>query len=247
MVDGFLGLVARTAQLGSILADRPEDRPLHVPAGDQAAELEASLGRAAESIRRLEVERGEQADEISRLSLLALTDDLTGLYNRRYLRDALDVAFSLACRRDLPLSVVLLDVDDFKSYNDDHGHQAGDDVLKKLAAILQGELRLHDQVARHGGEEFIVLMPGTDAPTSRDVAERLRVAIAGHDWPKRRVTASFGVATLNPSVLDATHLVDLADMALYGSKLRGRDCVTHRDDSETVSGHPSTRPDLVML
>ncbi len=197
---------------------------------DRAADLEASLSRAAESVRLLEVQRDEQSLEIARLSLLSLTDDLTGLYNRRHHREALESAFSLACRQDLPLSVVLLDVDHFKSYNDDHGHQAGDVVLRALAGILRSEVRPHDLIARHGGEEFVVLLPGTDADAARIVAERLRSAIAGHDWPLRRVTASFGIATTPPGLLSAADLIDAADVALYLSKQLGRDRVTHREE-----------------
>jgi diguanylate cyclase (GGDEF)-like protein len=142
----------------------------------------------------------------------------------------LGAAFSLAGRQDRPLSVLMLDVDRFKSYNDDHGHQAGDEVLRLLAGILRREIRPHDWIARHGGEEFVVLLPDADADAGRAVAERLRAAIAGHDWPLRQVTASIGVATTPPGVLTAADLVEAADTALYLSKQRGRDQVAHFED-----------------
>jgi len=196
----------------------------------RAATLEGRLCRAEAALCRSEARRDEQALEISRLSLLSLTDDLTGLNNRRHFREALDAAFSLAFRQGLPLSILLLDVDLFKAYNDDHGHQAGDDVLRALAGIFRAEIRQHDHIARYGGEEFVVLLPATDVEAGRAAAERLRAAIAGHPWPLRRVTASFGIATTTPGALAAADLIDEADAALYLSKRLGRNRVTHRED-----------------
>jgi diguanylate cyclase (GGDEF)-like protein len=131
----------------------------------------------------------------------------------------------------LPLSLVLLDVDHFKSYNDAFGHPAGDDVLRAVGALLRRGVRNCDITARYGGEEFAVLLPGAGADKAVEIADRLRGLVAGHDWPSRPVTASFGVATLDPLAPPSgpDELVEQADRALYSSKRLGRNCVTHHN------------------
>jgi diguanylate cyclase (GGDEF)-like protein len=162
------------------------------------------------------------------LTQLATTDELTGVRNRRRFREDLLSYTALSVRHRLPLSLIMLDVDGFKPYNDDFGHPAGDDVLKQLAAVLREYAREHDLIARYGGEEFAVLLPLTTANAAIQVAERFRTAIGQINWPHRHVTASFGVATLESSNLASTEtLVDQADQALYHSKRAGRDRVTH--------------------
>ncbi len=177
----------------------------------------------------LELERGQQALSQANQSLAALarTDALTGLHNRRALTDLLSSAFSFASRGGLPLSVVLLDVDHFKSYNDTFGHPAGDDLLRTLAELLRREIREHDVVARYGGEEFILLLPATDAEGGCWLADRLRKAIETYDWPLRPVTSSFGVATTSHATPEPASLVEAADRALYQSKRLGRNRVMH--------------------
>ena len=129
-----------------------------------------------------------------------------------------------------PLSLIMLDLDHFKQYNDSFGHPAGDEVLHWVGSILRAAVRGHDVVARYGGEEFVVLLPATDAAEALEVAERLRSAIACRPWPHRKVTASLGVATAGPATTDAAALVDQADHALYQSKQAGRNQVTHFRD-----------------
>jgi diguanylate cyclase (GGDEF)-like protein len=180
----------------------------------------ARLVAAQESLQRMN----------ERLAEMATTDGLTGVRNRRHLHEELKSALSLAGRRCLPLSLVMLDVDHFKAYNDAHGHPAGDEALRAVATILRQGVRQYDTVARYGGEEFAILLPATDADAARALAERLRAAIAGHAWPLRRVTASFGVATMTPGTTTASALLDAADGALYQSKRRGRNQVHHHDD-----------------
>jgi diguanylate cyclase (GGDEF)-like protein len=167
------------------------------------------------------------AHQNARLAELAATDELTGVKNRRRFREDLDLLFAHAARHRSPLSLLLLDIDHFKQYNDAFGHPAGDRVLRQVGATLRSNVRAHDVVARYGGEEFVVLMPATDLDASVEVAERLRRAIAGSDWPHRPVTASFGAATSDPDTTDAATLVDQADRALYLSKQAGRNRVTH--------------------
>jgi diguanylate cyclase (GGDEF)-like protein len=187
------------------------------------------------SAARAKADRDLIADLNARLAELAATDGLTGLKNSRAFREALTSAGSFASRMDHPLSLILLDVDHFKSYNDTFGHLAGDDVLRTVGTLLRGQLRLHDLAARYGGEEFAVLLPATDDAAAQIVAERLREAIASHPWPLRPITASFGVATL--AVGDPASPPDLvawADRALYASKRAGRNRVTA--DARLVAG-----------
>jgi diguanylate cyclase (GGDEF)-like protein len=165
-----------------------------------------------------------------RLAELALTDGLTGLRNHRSFREAVATTVSLASREHLPLSLIMLDVDHFKSYNDNFGHPAGDEVLRALASILHAQVRKHDLIARYGGEEFAVLLPGADEADARGTAERLRWAIESHAWPRRAVTASLGIATLGPGSAGPLELIERADEALYRSKRSGRNRLTHHRD-----------------
>jgi diguanylate cyclase (GGDEF)-like protein len=129
----------------------------------------------------------------------------------------------------------MIDVDQFKPYNDTFGHPAGDAALRTLAQILQNNARDHDVVARYGGEEFALILPGTDGRGARRVCERLRGRIADRHWPLRPVTASFGVASLTPATLNGAQLLDEADRALYMSKRHCRNCVTHFDESVALA------------
>jgi diguanylate cyclase (GGDEF)-like protein len=131
----------------------------------------------------------------------------------------------------MPLSVVLIDVDNFKTYNDEFGHQAGDAVLRTVAQTLEGTVRAQDLVARYGGEEFVIVMPGATAEQALVSAERMRVTLAAKEHYCRSVTASFGVATFGPSLNQAEALVRAADEAMYRSKSNGRNRVTVWDAS----------------
>jgi diguanylate cyclase (GGDEF)-like protein len=163
----------------------------------------------------------------SRLAELATTDELTGVKNRRRFREDLDLLFAYSNRQGTPLSVILLDIDHFKQYNDTFGHPAGDQVLHWIGATLRTVVRNHDVVARYGGEEFVVLLPATGADEAREVSERLRSAIACRPWPHRTVTASLGLATTDSNTPNAATLVEQADQALYRSKQAGRNRITH--------------------
>ncbi len=191
--------------------------------------------------QRLFDANGTLERHIARLTDLTTTDDLTGLKNRRRFQEALQAGFSLAARRLIPLSLILLDVDHFKNVNDTFGHTAGDNVLRALAGILSAEIRPYDLLARHGGEEFALLLPATDAEGARAVAERMRTVIASHPWPYCPLTASFGVATFPPFLLCASDLHDAADRALYHSKKSGRNFVTHAEDLTLLLGNPRAR------
>jgi diguanylate cyclase (GGDEF)-like protein len=175
----------------------------------------------------LERNQQELVEANARLSVQASTDGLTGLNNHRAFQEGLTTEVQRALRYQYPVSLVLLDVDKFKQYNDTYGHPAGDQVLKQVASVLQTGARGTDFVARYGGEEFVVVLPNTDAESAQEAAERLRQAIEAQAWEQRPVTASFGVATLSAVVASASDLIAQADKALYHSKHTGRNRVTY--------------------
>jgi diguanylate cyclase (GGDEF)-like protein len=185
------------------------------------------LAMAERRIARLEQSRDRSQREIRRLAILARTDVLTGLANRRRFEAVLAEFFAMSIDRAWPISVVMVDVDVFKSYNDTFGHLAGDEVLCAIARQLVRSSRPRDVVARYGGEEFAIVLPGADAVAALSHAERQRSAIESFAWPLRPVTASFGVATRCLSIEDLAGLVNGADRALYASKNCGRNRVTH--------------------
>jgi diguanylate cyclase (GGDEF)-like protein len=163
---------------------------------------------------------------MDRLRAAALHDGLTGLFNRRFLREALPSLQAASTRRGEPLCLLMLDLDHFKAVNDCHGHLVGDKTLRAVADVLRNQSRRSDLVSRYGGEEFAVLCPTTDGPTGLQVAERLREAIAslgaeqlGHPGPQ---TVSIGIAVQTEQDFSAEALVDRADVALYQAKHAGR-------------------------
>jgi len=166
----------------------------------------------------------EEANEALRAA--SFLDPLTGLYNRRYLSEMLISACALSRRGGGSLSVVMLDVDHFKSINDSFGHGVGDDVLKYIAGIIHGCLRESDIAARYGGEEFLLLLPGTDSDGAEKVSMRLleRLRTTCPPGIAAPVTASAGVATMQRDEPDAA-LVERADQAMYAAKRNGRDQV----------------------
>ncbi|GLK80805.1 PleD family two-component system response regulator [Methylopila turkensis] len=161
---------------------------------------------------------------------LAITDGLTGLHNRRYLEMHLQSLLDQATARNRPLSALMVDIDHFKAVNDTHGHDVGDEVLREVARRLKASVRGIDLACRLGGEEFVVVMPETDAAVARLVAERIRSRLASEPVASRvaaplAVTASIGVATFHPEADDAAALIKRADVALYRAKREGRNRV----------------------
>jgi diguanylate cyclase (GGDEF)-like protein/putative nucleotidyltransferase with HDIG domain len=190
-------------------------------------QLERQMRRVNEQAVELEVQKAELEAANRRLTALATTDSLTELHNHRGFREKLAEEFERTQRYKTPLSMILLDVDNFKSYNDTFGHPEGDRVLKMVAQRLQQTARLTDAVCRYGGEEFVILLPNTETDGAMEAAERFRLAIENHLWPLRSVTASFGVATLYADLTNAQELVDQADQALYAVKKAGKNRVAH--------------------
>jgi diguanylate cyclase (GGDEF)-like protein len=132
-----------------------------------------------------------------------------------------------------PLSLIMIDIDRFKSYNETYGKPAGDSLLQTFGKLLRESLRVVDFVARYGGEEFVVLLPNTHTHRSQEIAERLRFLIELHSWPLRQVTASFGATTFNQSE-DPYSLIEEAEEALSHSKQTGRNRVTHSAYTTTI-------------
>lgn len=161
-----------------------------------------------------------------RLQALATSDGLTGLKNHRAFQETLREHFAQAKRSQIPFSLLMLDVDHFKQYNDAFGHPAGDEILKQMAALLANTVREGDIVARPGGEEFAVILPQTDSRRALILAERLRWTIKAAIWPLRSITASFGIATYKQTMAGPDQLIAEADTAMYQSKAGGRDQVT---------------------
>jgi len=162
---------------------------------------------------------------------LSITDELTGLYNRRYFNQRFEREVLRAKRYKRPLTAIMIDIDYFKSYNDINGHILGDEVLKKVAVLLERNIRKADILARFGGEEFVVLLPEIDKEHSYQVAEKLRRTIENNSFPEERklpnkkITISLGVSTLLEDTYSAQELLDFADKALYEAKRLGKNMV----------------------
>jgi two-component system cell cycle response regulator len=161
----------------------------------------------------------------------AITDGLTGLYNRRYMETHLGTLVEQTASRGKPITVLVLDIDYFKSVNDTHGHDAGDDVLREFALRIRKSIRNIDLACRYGGEEFVVVMPETDMAVATMVAERLRRRIATEPFPIQKgaksleVTISIGIAAHTGAGDNAAAILKRADQALYRAKRDGRNRV----------------------
>ncbi len=192
-----------------------------------------------------ELDRANQELESRRQELLALsrTDPLTGLHNRRYFEERLELEFERSRRYRVPISCLMLDLDHFKRLNDTHGHASGDEMLRQVAKVSKASLRSVDLLARFGGEELIALLPETGLDEARIVAERIRAGIAGLGVAKRgsaepqllRCTASIGLSTFPaPELETAEALLRFADDALYTAKSSGRNKVHAHADSRVA-------------
>ena len=183
-------------------------------------------GAAARGDRDAGRRRAVRARLFEQNERLASTDGLTGLHNHRTFQARLDEQLRLAQRYGKKLSVVICDVDRFKSVNDAHGHPVGDLVLRGVARVLAGEARGTDLVARYGGEEFALVMPETDGEGARVIAERMRTRLEEATFPTEagplRVTLSLGIATYPEDGAEKARLVEVADACLYHAKRSGR-------------------------
>jgi diguanylate cyclase (GGDEF)-like protein len=225
-----IALTALEDGLVMTLTDVTDLKLANLALQSRAASLAIEVGRERASVQALATEITERERREIELRRMAETDPLTGLLNRRVFADGVSSAIELARSSDTALTVMVIDLDLFKSVNDTYGHATGDTVLKITAEKLGLSVRRgSDLVGRLGGEEFAICLPRAEAAHGRRIAESLRAALAGTRIPTScgafiRVTASFGVATLLPGE-DFQTLFERADQALYAAKKAGRNCV----------------------
>jgi len=208
------------------------------------ASLSAKNQALLEMNRELEAKIHERTHELAeanaRLAQLAVTDGLTGLYNHRHFHERLTLEVERSQRSGLPLSLLMLDVDHFKLFNDTYGHPSGDEVLRQLARVLADTRRANDVVARYGGEEFAVILVDTAKFTAAKVAERVRERVYSNDFSEAapragKLSVSIGVATFPDDGADAEALVRSADTALYAAKRSGRNRVVLASEALSVT------------
>jgi len=233
------------------LLSKIDDRMVHPSSrihenGDElviqaTARILAENQRIQADLTAAQLEIDSQKRQAESLAAEARTDMLTKLPNRRCFTQDLARRFDQWQRQQVPLSLMMLDIDHFKHFNDTWGHQAGDAVLKELAVVLADTVRQMDMPARYGGEEFAVILPSTDMAGAIKAAERLRATIAWHTFvygaDELRVTASVGVATLSKNET-IEELVGRADLALYAAKQGGRDCAYWHDGDDCRAIEP---------
>lgn len=206
------------------VSDRKHSEQMQAAQLQQIREYSDQLEKQRHELRQANAKL-EEAN--SRLEALATRDGLTGIFNHRAFQDHLERAATSCARSNRPLSLLMIDVDEFKKYNDAFGHPMGDEVLIGVAKILTEHAREVDIVARYGGEEFAVLLPDADETAALTVAERIRSAIEDREWPLRPVTISLGAATTCGTCANAKDLISEADKALYASKANGRNRTSH--------------------
>ena len=245
LVGGLLLGIGVVAYLLGLTIVRPLDSLISgaakVATGDLAVALPLSshgeLGYMTEvfnhMVEQLRLGRKEldEANQTLRqrnqeLQELSVTDSLTGLFNRKHMWETLARELETYKRHRRPLSVLMIDIDHFKRYNDTQGHLAGDEALRRLGGILRSSLRVSDYAARYGGEEFLIVLPDTDSAMGAQVAERLRELVAGEKFGggpgSPKITISIGVASTSEHEEEPETLVRNADTALYRAKKAGR-------------------------
>ncbi len=197
--------------------------------GEVFSEDDMALISSFASYAVIALERSTYYSLAGHLKALSVTDSLTGLFNRRYFEERFFEELNRSDRHNLAFSLAMIDIDDFKLFNDSEGHLAGDEILKSIAAIAKDCLRVSDVLARFGGEEFAVIMPQTEREEAVLVAERIRRSIKEQipsTWsffPRKSITVSIGIATFPYDGKDRKELIRNADKALYMAKMEGKD------------------------
>lgn len=181
---------------------------------------------------------------VQRLLRLSTCDRMTGLFNRGHFDERLLEEASRASRYHRPLALAMMDIDHFKTFNDSHGHSAGDEALRMMASIMRASFRQSDVIARYGGEEFVVILPATDSAAATEKVERLRLSIENPPIPvpgldvAERLTISAGLACFPDDGSDAAQMLRAADHRLFEAKRRGRNRIVSRERADSLMHAP---------
>ncbi|MBN2243646.1 MAG: diguanylate cyclase [Acidobacteria bacterium] len=223
--NGYLciPMMAQSEALGILHLMQPENVKMTETKQRMAVTMSEHIAMALSNLRLHETLRSQ-----------SIRDPLTGLFNRRFMEESLELEIRRASRNQRPLGMIMMDLDHFKYFNDNFGHEAGDLLLKELGALLKNSIRGEDIACRYGGEEFTLILPEGTGSVTRQRAEFFKEAIRRLDvhyknQPLGRLTASMGVAVFPEHGRSAQALIEAADRALYRSKNAGRDCVTMAD------------------
>ena len=212
-IDERRGLLRHGDTAAAVTVDLPavESGPFQQLHSDLSQDLSAMLQAASVRWSRAELE--------------AITDGLTGLYNHRYLQVRLDEEIERARAEEEPLSLLFIDLDEFKAFNDSRGHKAGDEMLRRVARAVEKHTRRVDLVARYGGDELVVALLGAGTAVAVETAERMRGEIRAENADDGAMSVSIGVATFPGDAGSKDELLDKADWAMYVAKRGGRDRV----------------------
>ncbi len=246
-VHRFVSKPLRLKELPTLIGNAIREAQLEAENARLVTELAAKNDELNLINGRLEAEVRQRTQElqiaVQKLEQLALRDGLTGLFNHRYLQEALEAELARAKRHNHCLSILFIDVDHFKVYNDRSGHPAGDKLLGRIADLLVGgrnsglpqQVRVSDIAARYGGEEFVLVLPETGLDGALVKAERIRRTVAefpfdgAQDQPGGRLSVSIGVAAFPQHATEKKQLIEVADRELYRAKRSGRNCVCAPD------------------
>jgi len=261
LVSALLGSIGLAAYFLGLFIVRPLDRltagadavaegdlsvDLPVTGRDEVGSLTVVFNGMVARLRRSREELDEAnrvlREQNAELERLSVTDALTGLRNRRYVMEALDKEIRRAARHKRSLAVLMMDLDRFKEYNDNHGHVAGDEVLRGMGAAIEHATRGQDVPARYGGEEFIAVLPDCEVDGAIATAGRIRERLAEGSFKGGAVTVSIGVAVFPADGDAATALVESADAALYRAKEEGRDRVILASEDAGAEPAPKKKP-----
>lgn len=204
--------------------------------GEVFDENDLRLLKRMSTCATIAIERSEYYEESKKLKMLSITDGLTGLFNRRYFQEQIETEIGRSNRFLHPVSLIILDVDDFKYYNDRNGHLAGDEVLRNISSVLNITTRSIDIATRFGGEEFAIILPGTNKEGALIIAEKIRREVEKTNFtyqkfqPQRKLTVSLGVATYPEDADTTMNLINNTDKALYAAKSEGKNQVVDITD-----------------
>ena len=212
------------------------------PVAERSTEFPEDLRAAHRQIVALLKLQRALVRKLFELTRIASTDELTGLWNRRYFDEHLEAAIARARTDQAALSLIMIDVDLFKSFNDTYGHPSGDRVLKVVATLISGQAGQDDIAARLGGEEFAMLLPRVDEAGAVRVAEAIREQTERFPWPQREITVSLGASSIAAHTGGAAELLEQADFALYHCKREGRNRSAHFRDLPRAADGTVPRP-----